>query len=383
MIKVAVFTGTRADYGLLYWLLHDLQADPQVALQLLVTGSHLAPEFGLTYQQIEADGLPITEKVEMLLSSDTALGTAKSMGLAVLGYSDALARMQPDILLILGDRYEALAAAQSALILQIPILHIHGGELTQGAYDDAIRHCITKMSHLHATATECYRQRVIQLGEHPNTVKNVGALGLDHLQRQSFLSRAQLSQSLGFELTKPFFVVTYHPVTAADEPAVTTCQHLVDALAQFNDYQMIITYPNADNGGRAMIPILQAFAQRYPDRVCLLENLGQRRYLSALSHCSAVIGNSSSGLIEVPAFNVMTVNIGQRQAGRLAANSVLHVGTSEAQIIAGIEQAIRGTCDDDFVNPYGMGNASQQIISLLKNADLSRNKQFFDLERSL
>lgn len=383
MIKVAVFTGTRADYGLLYWLLHDLQADPQVALQLLVTGSHLAPEFGLTYQQIEADGLPITEKVEMLLSSDTALGTAKSMGLAVLGYSDALARMQPDILLILGDRYEALAAAQSALILQIPILHIHGGELTQGAYDDAIRHCITKMSHLHATATECYRQRVIQLGEHPNTVKNVGALGLDHLQRQSFLSRAQLSQSLGFELTKPFFVVTYHPVTAADEPAVTTCQHLVDALAQFNDYQMIITYPNADNGGRAMIPILQAFAQQYPDRVCLLENLGQRRYLSALSHCSAVIGNSSSGLIEVPAFNVMTVNIGQRQAGRLAANSVLHVGTSEAQIIAGIEQAIRGTCDDDFVNPYGMGNASQQIISLLKNADLSRNKQFFDLERSL
>lgn len=383
MIKVAVFTGTRADYGLLYWLLHDLQADPQVALQLLVTGSHLAPEFGLTYQQIEADGLPITEKVEMLLSSDTALGTAKSMGLAVLGYSDALARMQPDILLILGDRYEALAAAQSALILQIPILHIHGGELTQGAYDDAIRHCITKMSHLHATATECYRQRVIQLGEHPNTVKNVGALGLEHLQRQSFLSRAQLSQSLGFELTKPFFVVTYHPVTAADEPAVTTCQHLVDALAQFNDYQMIITYPNADNGGRAMIPILQAFAQQYPDRVCLLENLGQRRYLSALSHCSAVIGNSSSGLIEVPAFNVMTVNIGQRQAGRLAANSVLHVGTSEAQIIAGIEQAIRGTCDDDFVNPYGMGNASQQIISLLKNADLSRNKQFFDLERSL
>lgn len=383
MIKVAVFTGTRADYGLLYWLLHDLQADPQVALQLLVTGSHLAPEFGLTYQQIEADGLPITEKVEMLLSSDTALGTAKSMGLAVLGYSDALARMQPDILLILGDRYEALAAAQSALILQIPILHIHGGELTQGAYDDAIRHCITKMSHLHATATECYRQRVIQLGEHPNTVKNVGALGLDHLQRQSFLSREQLSQSLGFELTKPFFVVTYHPVTAADEPAVTTCQHLVDALAQFNDYQMIITYPNADNGGRAMIPILQAFAQQYPDRVCLLENLGQRRYLSALSHCSAVIGNSSSGLIEVPAFNVMTVNIGQRQAGRLAANSVLHVGTSEAQIITGIEQAIRGTCDDDFVNPYGMGNASQQIISLLKNADLSRNKQFFDLERSL
>lgn len=383
MIKVAVFTGTRADYGLLYWLLHDLQADPQVELQLLVTGSHLAPEFGLTYQQIEADGLPITEKVEMLLSSDTALGTAKSMGLAVLGYSDALARMQPDILLILGDRYEALAAAQSALILQIPILHIHGGELTQGAYDDAIRHCITKMSHLHATATECYRQRVIQLGEHPNMVKNVGALGLDHLQRQSFLSRAQLSQSLGFELTKPFFVVTYHPVTAADEPAVMTCQHLVDALAQFNDYQMIITYPNADNGGRAMIPILQAFAQQYPDRVCLLENLGQRRYLSALSHCSAVIGNSSSGLIEVPAFNVMTVNIGQRQAGRLAANSVLHVGTSEAQITAGIEQAIRGTCDDDFVNPYGMGNASQQIISLLKNADLSRNKQFFDLERSL
>jgi UDP-hydrolysing UDP-N-acetyl-D-glucosamine 2-epimerase len=380
--KVAVFTGTRAEYGLLYWLLKDLQADSELELQLLVSGTHLSPEFGQTYTQIEQDGFYINEKVEILLSSDSPVGTAKSMGLGVIGFADALSRLSPDVLVILGDRFEALAAAQTAMILRIPVLHLHGGEITQGAYDDSIRHAITKLSYLHGTSTEEYRQRVIQLGESPERVKNVGAIGLDHLNRGSFMTMVELSVSLNFELNSPFFVVTYHPVTLANESPEASFQALLDSLDAFLDYQVILTYPNADDGGRRIIPILEDYAAKQPKRVLAIPSLGQIRYLSAIKHADLVIGNSSSGIIEVPSFNVPTVNIGMRQKGRLAAKSVLHCDANKTDIqqtmqIA-IEQHSKGF-DEIVSNPYGRGDASGQIIAMIKSMRFDRVKSFYDL----
>ncbi|TOP14847.1 UDP-N-acetylglucosamine 2-epimerase (hydrolyzing), partial [Vibrio parahaemolyticus] len=368
--KVAVFTGTRAEYGLLYWLLKDIQDDPELKLQLLVSGMHLSPEFGETYHQIEQDGFVIDEKIEILLSSDSAVGTAKSMGLGVLGFADALSRLKPDILVILGDRFEALAAAQTAMILRIPIVHLHGGEITEGAYDDAIRHAITKLSYLHATSTEDYRQRVIQLGESPDRVKNVGAIGLDHLKRATFMTVDELAKSLAFNLTQPFFVVTYHPVTLGDEKPEVSFQALLDALDEFPNHQVILTYPNADDGGRRIIPILEQYTQANPQRVLAIPSLGQVRYLSAVKYADAVIGNSSSGIIEVPAFDVPTVNIGSRQKGRLAAKSVLNCKPDQIDISASIRAAVQRAYKKDsnevVLNPYGEGNTSGQVIDMIK-----------------
>ncbi|MFM2596722.1 UDP-N-acetylglucosamine 2-epimerase [Vibrio fortis] len=380
--KVAVFTGTRAEYGLLFWLLKDIQSDPDLELQLLVSGMHLSPEFGETYQQIEKDGFKIDEKIEILLSSDSAVGTAKSMGLGVLGFSDALARLQPDVLVILGDRFEALAAAQTAMIMRIPIVHLHGGEITEGAYDDAIRHAITKLSYLHGTSTDEYRQRVIQLGEAPERVQNVGAIGLDHLKRADFMSVDELAESLNFSLTKPFFLVTYHPVTLGDEAPEATFQALLDALEAFPEHQVILTYPNADDGGRRIIPMLEAYAACQPDRVLAIPSLGQVRYLSAVKHATAVVGNSSSGIIEVPAFDVPTVDIGARQKGRLAAKSVLHCEANHADI----ERAMLSAVARDYKepteaidNPYGQGNTSGKVIEMIKTLDFNPCKTFHDL----
>jgi UDP-hydrolysing UDP-N-acetyl-D-glucosamine 2-epimerase len=381
--KVAVFTGTRAEYGLLYWLLKDLQADSELELQLLVSGTHLSPEFGQTYTQIEQDGFYIAEKVEILLSSDSPVGTAKSMGLGVIGFADALSRLSPNVLIILGDRFEALAAAQTAMILRIPVLHLHGGEITEGAYDDAIRHAITKLSYLHCTSTEEYRQRVIQLGESPERVKNVGAIGLDHLNRGEFMAVEELSESLDFELNSPFFVVTYHPVTLANEPPETSFQALLESLDVFLDYQVILTYPNADDGGRRIIPMLEDYAAKYPKRVLAIPSLGQVRYLSAIKHAALVIGNSSSGIIEVPSFDVPTVNIGMRQKGRLAAKSVLHCEPNEMDIQQGIQTAIKRNykaSDEIISNPYGQGDASGQVVEMIKSMKFDRIKSFYDVK---
>jgi UDP-N-acetylglucosamine 2-epimerase (non-hydrolysing) len=380
--KIAVFTGTRAEYGLLYWLLHDIQCDSELQLQLIVSGSHLSPEFGETYKQIEKDGFYIDEKIEILLSSDSAVGTVKSIGVGILGFSDALSRLSPDAVVILGDRFEALAAAQTAMILRIPIIHLHGGEITEGAYDDAIRHAITKLSYLHGTSTEAYRQRVIQLGEAPERVKNVGAIGLDHLKRAQFMDVAGLSKSLNFELNKPYFLVTYHPVTLGDEPPEASFQALLDALDAYPDYQVILTYPNADDGGRRIVPMLEAYAAASPERVLAIPSLGQVRYLSAVKHASAVIGNSSSGIIEVPAFNVPTVNIGVRQQGRLAANSVLHCAATPSAIARTIKTAITRSDKTDsqaIENPYGKGDTSQQVIEMIKSLKFNPSKSFYDL----
>lgn len=382
MKKVAVFTGTRAEYGLLYWLLKDIKSDSDLTLQLLVSGMHLSPEFGETYTQIEKDGFEIDEKIEILLSSNRSVGTAKSMGLGVIGFTDALDRLKPDVLVILGDRFEALAAAQTAMILRIPILHLHGGEITEGAYDDAIRHSITKLSYLHCTSTEEYRKRVIQLGEAPERVRNVGAIGLDHLKRSKLLSTESLSQALGFKLTKPYFVVTYHPVTLGAEAPEESFQQLLDALDQFPDYQVILTYPNADDGGRKIIPMLENYAAKYPERVLSIVSLGQQRYLSAVKSAAAVIGNSSSGVIEVPSFHVPTVNIGVRQQGRLAAKSVLHALPNRNSIVEAIEKAVHGSyksLHEIIINPYGQGDASGQVIKMLKAIDFDPCKLFFDI----
>ena len=380
--KVAVFTGTRAEYGLLFWLLKDIQSDAELKLQLLVSGMHLSPEFGQTYQQIERDGFYIDEKVEILLSSDSAVGTAKSMGLGVLGFADGLARLKPDVLVILGDRFEALAAAQTAMILRIPVIHLHGGEITEGAYDDAIRHAITKLSYLHGTSTEAYRQRVIQLGEAPERVKNIGAIGLDHLKRAQFMDLPALAQSLNFPLTQPYFLVTYHPVTLGEEAPEASFQALLDALDSYPEHQVILTYPNADDGGRRIIPMLDAYTAANPQRVLAIPSLGQVRYLSAVKYASAVIGNSSSGIIEVPAFDVPTVNIGVRQQGRLAAKSVLHCKASQADIEQAIEIAVsrRYKAEDDIIdNPYGQGDSSAQVIAMIKSLHFEPCKSFYDL----
>jgi UDP-N-acetylglucosamine 2-epimerase (non-hydrolysing) len=307
---------------------------------------------------------------------------AKSIGLGVLGYTDALSRQKPDALVILGDRFEALAIAQTAMILGIPIVHLHGGEITEGAYDDAIRHAITKLSYLHMTSTDEHKRRVIQLGEAPERVFNVGAIGLDHLNRGSFMSVDELSDSLGFVIKRPYMLVTYHPVTLADEDPETSFKELLDSLSEFPEYQVILTYPNADNGGRSIIPLLENYANTNSERVIAIPSLGQKRYLSAVKHSAAVIGNSSSGIIEVPSFDVATINIGMRQKGRLAAKSVIHCKPYKKDIVnaihTGITQAYK-TNDEEIRNPYGQGDTSSQIITLIKKMTAKPYKSFYDL----
>ena len=381
MRRIAVFTGTRAEYGLLYWLLKDINSDAELELKLVVSGTHLSPEFGCTFQQIEKDGFTIDEKIEILISSDTAVGVAKSIGLGVLGFTDALSRLKPDALVILGDRFEALAAAQTAMILRIPVVHLHGGEITEGAYDDAIRHAITKLSYIHCTATDEYRNRVIQLGESPDRVKNVGAIGLDHLSRTRLMTMYQLAESLNFSLIRPYLLVTYHPVTLADEDPEKSFQTLLEALQEFPDHQIILTYPNADDGGRRIIPLLENYASSNPKRVLAAHSLGQKRYLSAIKYADAVVGNSSSGLIEVPSFDVPTVDIGMRQKGRLAAKSVIHCAPEKNEIINAIQYGINKKYkvgQEEIINPYGQGDASGQIIRLLKELKESALKSFYD-----
>jgi UDP-hydrolysing UDP-N-acetyl-D-glucosamine 2-epimerase len=381
--KVAIFTGTRAEYGLLYWLMKDIQSDKNLDLQILVSGMHLSPEFGETFNQIQEDGFVIDEKIEMLLSSNTAVGIAKSIGLGVLGFTDAFSRLLPDVLVVLGDRFEALAAAQTAMILRIPVLHLHGGEITEGAYDDSIRHAITKFSYLHGTSTEEHKNRVIQLGESPNRVFNVGAIGLDHILRGRFMSLEELSSSLNFKINKNYFIVTYHPATLADEDPETTYKNILDALESFKEYQVIFTYPNADDGGRNLIPLIEAYASKDPERILVIPSLGHTRYLSALKFAASVIGNSSSGIIEAPAFNIPSINIGSRQKGRAAASSVINCDIDSDAIRAAITTVLKMDFKEihkNMPNPYGQGNASKQVIEIIKSFSYSASKNFHNIK---
>ncbi|MDK2597579.1 UDP-N-acetylglucosamine 2-epimerase [Pseudoalteromonas obscura] len=386
MRKVAVFTGTRAEYGLLYWVIKGLELSPEAELQLYVGGMHLSPEFGKTIDQIEADNFQVCEKLEFLLSSDTPVGIAKSMGLALIGAADALERTKPDLLVVLGDRFESMAICQAAMVAQIPIAHIHGGETTEGLIDEAVRHSITKMSHLHFTATEEYKQRVIQLGEQPSNVYNVGAPGIDNIKALDLLSREELSTSLGFDVVNsPYMVVTYHPVTLSSDGAVDDLEALLMALRQYPNHKFIITFPNADTHGRALIPLLEKFAQEMSGRVSLVQSLGQLRYLSALKHCDLVVGNSSSGLIEVPTFRVPTINIGNRQKGRIAGDTVINCGGDQESIKAALDCALSESFKAKCLkssNPYGDGGSSEMILDTILNADLTDLvfKSFYDIK---
>ncbi|MDO8877141.1 MAG: UDP-N-acetylglucosamine 2-epimerase [Pseudolabrys sp.] len=379
--KVCVVTGSRAEYGLLYWLLRGIQAEPSLQLQLVVTGMHLSPQFGMTVNQIEADGFAADAKVDMQLTGDTPKALTRSMGLGLVGLADAFESLQPDIVVVLGDRYEIFAVAQAAMVARIPIAHIHGGELTEGAIDDAIRHAITKMAHLHFVAAEEYRKRVIQLGEAADRVWNVGAPGLDAIRKLTLLDRAALSKELEFDVTRPFFLVTYHPVTlaAADEGA----EPLFRALETFADHVFVITGVNADTGHEGIRQQTVAFAKAYPGRVLVRASLGQLRYLSAMAHADAVIGNSSSGLIEAPALKVPTVNIGERQRGRLRPPSVIDVENDTNEITAAIKKALNPEFRDALRSAesiFGDGFATEKMIEVLRDHPLKGilRKHFHD-----
>ena len=383
--KIAIFTGTRAEYGLLYWIIKALHEFDDIELQLLVGGMHLSPEFGNTVTQIEADGFPISEKIEFLLSSDTPVGISKSMGLAIISAAEAIERHNPEILILLGDRYETLALAQTAMLARVPIAHIHGGEVTEGLIDEAIRHSITKMAHIHFTSTETYRRRVIQLGENPDKVFNVGAPGIDNIVRLKLLKNEELSSEIGFELLGPYFLVTYHPVTLEINGSAKSLKNLLFALDKYPEYQIIFTYPNSDTYGRQLIDLLHDYQNVNPSRVYVAPSLGQFRYLSLMKHCTAVIGNSSSGLIEAPSFKVPTVNIGNRQKGRLAGCTVVQTSDDIEEISKSIKHVIkpefRQKCKS-YNNPYGDGETSNKIISTLRKISLEDiiMKPFNDLD---
>lgn len=383
--RVCVVTGSRAEYGLLSPLLEALRADADFDLQLLVTGSHLSPEFGLTYREIEADGYTIDEKVEVVLSSDTPVGICKAMGLGLISFSEAFSRLNPALIVVLGDRYEIFSAVSAAHISRIPVAHLHGGEVTEGAFDDALRHSITKMSHLHFTSTEAYRKRVIQLGESPERVFNVGAIGLDNLRRLPLLSREDLEQQLGFKFNKHNLLCTFHPVTLEHNSSLEQVQNLLNVLEQQPDTSVIFTKTNADTDGRIINQLLDDFAAKHPDRFQTFVSLGQLRYLSMMQFVDAVVGNSSSGIIEAPGFQIGTINIGSRQTGRIKSELVIDCEPTET----GIASAFKTLYSSDFqerrlraTNPYGEGQTTSQIISIVKEKIPGRTiqKSFYDLD---
>lgn len=383
--KICIVTGTRAEYGLLFWLMRRIANDSDLELQIVATGMHLSPEFGLTFEQIEKDGFVINEKVEMLLSSDTTTAITKSIGLGVISFADAFSRLNPDVLVVLGDRFEIFAATQAAMIMRIPIAHIHGGELTEGLIDDPIRHSITKMAHMHFTASDEYRNRVIQMGEQPDTVFNVGTLGIEGVKNIECLSKEELSKSVRLKLDN-FFLVTLHPTTLQDSTAEMQIQNLLHTLDDFPQYQIIFTKTNADTDGRIINHYIEEYVKDNLHRACVYESLGQLRYLSAIKHCELVIGNSSSGLLEVPFFRKPTVNIGLRQRGRLKAESVIDCSFDVNQIKNAIDIGLSTNFNEKIKTipmVYGEGNTSKQIVEILKNKNLENIiiKRFYDLKR--
>lgn len=380
---ICIVTGTRAEYGLLRGLMQGINDDPALTLQVVATGMHLSPEFGWTYREIEQDGFRIDRKVELLLSSDTPVGIAKSMGLGMVGFAQVLEELRPDLLVALGDRFEMFAAVSAALVAKIPVAHVHGGEVTEGAYDDAFRHAMTKMSQLHFVAAEEYRQRVIQLGEAPDRVFLVGGLGIDAIARVELMDRPSLEASLGFKFGAKNLLITFHPATLEAGNAADQMMELLAALDGLSDTQLIFTLPNADAGGREIARLIAEFVAEHPNAHAYV-SLGQQRYLSCVTLVDGVVGNSSSGLLEVPALGKGTVNIGDRQRGRLQPSSVINCQPDRSAI----RTALSRLYSPDFQaglthirNPYGAPGASRKIIDVLKRADLSgiTLKQFHSL----
>lgn len=381
--KICVVTGTRAEFGLLRWLMQEIEASEALTLQVIATGMHLSPEFGLTYREIEQAGFHIDAKVEMLLSADTASAVTKSMGLGLIGYADAYARLAPDLIVVLGDRFEIFAAAAAAMIAGIPIAHLHGGETTEGAFDEAIRHSITKMSHLHFVAAADYQQRVIQLGEHPERVFLVGGLGIDAINRIELLNKEALEASLNFRFGPRNLLITFHPVTLESANSSQQIQELLAALDELVDTNLIFTLPNADTGGREIAGVLENFVSSHSN-ARIYTSLGQLRYLSCMKYVDGVVGNSSSGLAEAPSLGVGTINIGDRQKGRLSATSVIHCSPAKDSIRKALarlyEPSFRSSLAST-VNPYGNGGASKKIVEVLAHHpfDDLLKKSFFDL----
>ena len=385
MRKICVVTGTRAEYGLLYWLMKEIQSDACLDLQVVVTGMHLSPECGLTYKEIEKE-FNINKKIEILLSSDTPVGISKSMGLAQISFAEAYSELDPDIVVVLGDRYEIFSAVSAAMIARIPIAHIHGGETTEGAFDEAIRHSITKMSHLHFVATEEYRQRVIQLGEDPNSVFNFGAPGLDNINKLHLLAKNEFEREIGFKLGSRNLLVTFHPVTLEQNTAQEQFQQLLFALNELSDTHVIFTKANSDTDGRIINSMIDSYVSANSNKAIAFTSLGQLRYLSSLQYVDAVVGNSSSGLTEAPSFKIGTINIGDRQKGRIKATSVIDCMPERDAIIDAIQQLYSSVFQEnirDVVNPYGEGGASKKIADILSSHQLTHllKKKFNDLPR--
>ena len=370
MKKVCVVTGTRAEYGLLKPVIDKVHKAEDLELQLVVTGMHLSPEFGLTYKEIEADGYPITDKIEMLLSSDTEVGITKSMAVALMGFGDCFERLKPNIVVILGDRYEMLMVASAAMVAKLPIAHIHGGEITEGAMDDAIRHSITKMSQLHFATTEEYRHRIIQLGENPDSVYHVGSLGVENIKNERLMSKSELKDSIGFAIESNTIMVTYHPVTLENIPSKVQFDKFLSVLDAHKELRVIFTKANSDTDGRIINQMIDDFVSHHSDRTVAFTSLGRVRYLSALQYCAAVVGNSSSGIIEAPSFHIPTVNIGNRQQGRLCADTVINCGSEVNEIESALNMAFSKDFRDKLPsmnNPYEKKGTSKLIVEKIQD----------------
>jgi len=380
MRDITIVTGTRAEYGLLKPLIRKINESENFNLTLVVTGMHLSPEFGLTYKEIEDDGVPIAYKIDTLLSSDSSEAITKSIGLGLISFADLFQKLKTDLLIVLGDRTELLSVCIAAMIKGVPIAHISGGETTEGAYDEAIRHSITKMSYIHFTATLDYTKRVIQLGESPDRVFNVGAIGIDSIKHLKLLSKSEFENSIGFKLNKKNLLVTFHPVTLEKNSARSQFRALLNALGELVDTTIIFTKPNSDKGGRIIIKMIDEFVRENPRTSISFDSLGQLRYLSSLQFVDAVVGNSSSGIVEVPYFKIPTVNIGDRQKGRNMPESVINCPPSQSEI----SKAIRLALSEDFNmkienvrSPYGDGTATEKIFKVLRDLKIESVKKIF------
>ena len=381
--KVCVITGSRAEYGLLRWVMQGIKDDPSLTLQIIATGMHLSPQFGSTYKEIEGDGFAIDQKVHILTGSDTPVGITKSMGNGMIGFADALNELKPDLIVVLGDRFEIFSAVAAALVARIPVAHIHGGELTEGLIDDPIRHSITKMSHLHFVAAEDYRKRVIQLGESPNHVFNVGGLGIDNISKTKLIGKEQLEDHLQFKFQERNLLVTFHPVTLEDETAEEQLGELLAALNDYPNLGLIFTMPNADPGGRVLFDLIDGFILTRKNAISRT-SLGSDVYLSCLAQVDGVIGNSSSGLLEVPTFKIGTINIGDRQRGRLTCSSVINCGATRNEINNALAKLFTSEFQKSLKtaeNPNGVSGASEKVVEILTHVQIDNiiKKVFHDI----
>ena len=382
--KICFVTGARAEYGLLYWLMKGVSIDDALELQVVVTGMHLSKEFGNTYQQIEEDGFIIDKKVDISLTSDTEVAISKSMGIGIIGFADVFNKLEPDLIVVLGDRFEIFSAVSAAMIAKIPVAHLHGGESTEGVIDEPIRHSITKMSHLHFAATNEYRNRIIQLGEQPDMVFNVGGLGIDNINKLKLLSKSEFENTINFELGERNILITFHPVTLEKSTSEVQFQALLDSISELSNTKIIFTKANSDTDGRVINSMIDGYVASH-DNTIAFKSMGQLNYLSALKFMDAVVGNSSSGLIEAPSFKIGTIDIGDRQKGRIKANSIISCSPNKESLDSALVKLYSREFQDiinNVDNPYGKGGASKKVLKVIKDTSLENivKKSFYDLQ---